>query len=44
MIENYLLYFNQKYKGNWDDVYNAIKNLEQVDKEIINKIANESWN
>ena len=44
MIENYLLYFNQKYKGNWDDVYNAIKNLEQVDKEIINKIANEPWN
>ena len=34
----YLLYFSEKYNGNWDQIYEALKYHEIVPKEEIEKL------
>ena len=33
-MEEILLYFSLKYNGNFDEIYNAVKNKEQVNDEL----------
>ena len=39
----YLLYFSEKYNGDWDKIYNALKYHEIVPKEEIEKLKNQKW-
>ncbi|AWX42862.1 DNA processing protein SMF [Metamycoplasma cloacale] len=37
-MNEYLLYFVYKYKGNWDEIYHALKNFELIDSDYHNQI------
>ena len=39
----YLLYFSEKYNGNWDQIYEALKYHKIVPKEEIEKLKNRKW-
>ena len=37
-MDKYLLYFSNKYNGDWDKIYYALKTVEHVDENIVNDL------
>ena len=38
-MDKYLLYFSNKYNGDWDKIYYALKTVERVDENIVNDLV-----
>lgn len=32
-MNDYLIYFNNKYNGDWDKIYYALKTVEHIEKK-----------
>ncbi|WP_412031285.1 DNA-processing protein DprA [Metamycoplasma buccale] len=42
-MNDYLIYFNQKYNGDWEKIYNALKTFEIVNKKELDKVRFEKY-
>lgn len=40
-MNNFIIYFDYKYNGDWDKIYHAFKNFENVDDDLAKQIARE---